>query len=939
MVRIRSCELRIRAASYCRGGVSILPFDTSGDGKLAGNKGSIGGDRFAICSYFFAGCLLLAVFAMIGIFPFGTYSILKLDLLHAYAPDYLEFSRILKNGDDLLYSWHSLLGANILGSAITIASNPINLLTLVVPEQYQAEFLSVLVLIKLPFAAVTFNIWIKNRLNMSGIISVLFSGAYALCAYVTAYHFNIMWIDSVILLPLVFLGIDLILDRDDATVYCASLILVILTSYGTAIQICAFAVIHFILGMVLRSKYSAKKCKSFITYSILAGGVCSIYLVALMDSLHHSQYFREALPASALQISPLRLLAAHFWGTTAAVKFYSDSAPNIYCGVFPVLLLTSFLSSKEISRREKTVFGTYILILLISFSWNVATFLLHGLHFPTMFPHRYSYIYSFALLTAAARAYKSRPQLSRRTAWLTALAFFAVLAAAFLIYPQYDAQSAKLLERLLGSANTEVRPPVPGRLSALSFALNILLVCIYIGLSRGLFCENTRACRASEAVLVVVFSAELLFGAFLNIRDNNTVETSWYNRDLSGDMRAVTAILNKEDAFYRAESARYRAQSGGRVYGYNGISGFSVSSGEYPTGLQNLLYHMGMSSSFNNLMWNTPSPVVSSLFAQKYLIVDYEGAGRAVQMFDYSGDYGDLHLYENPYVLPVGFMTSEKAINWMPTNGNDPFVEQSSLFTALTGQEKVWTEIRPSSFAVENMVISEEESGFSFEIPSYISSGDVLDDSVLPRAGIRYQPTRDGYMMMSVRCKGASWATVSVNGETVSSQPIPWGYSSIDAGYVNAGDLVELYLDFNVFREGGERELIRQDKALLHAAQLNIEPFKAGISILKQTGLAVDSYDNTHLFGTVSSAEGGMLWTSIPWDHNWHIFVDGTETKAVQSHGALTAVPLEAGTHKIEFLYRMDVLPVGATASVVFLIITVLSLSANAKKRRRQAKL
>lgn len=118
----------------------------------------------------------------------------------------------------------------------------------------------------------------------------------------------------------------------------------------------------------------------------------------------------------------------------------------------------------------------------ICFFISAATYVLHGLHFPVMFPHRYSYVYSFALLSAAARTYGDRLRISRKTAILLAAGLCLLVISLFLFTPQRDAASASLHTKLFPGVESAVGPLVPGRISSASLALNIALVCVYIAL-------------------------------------------------------------------------------------------------------------------------------------------------------------------------------------------------------------------------------------------------------------------------------------------------------------------------------------------------------------------------------------------------------------------------------------------------------------------------
>ena len=54
--------------------------------------------------------LMILIFIVRGIFPFGSKSFLRTDLYHQYAPFFSEFQYKLQNGGSLLYSWRPIAG-------------------------------------------------------------------------------------------------------------------------------------------------------------------------------------------------------------------------------------------------------------------------------------------------------------------------------------------------------------------------------------------------------------------------------------------------------------------------------------------------------------------------------------------------------------------------------------------------------------------------------------------------------------------------------------------------------------------------------------------------------------------------------------------------------------------------------------------------------------
>ncbi len=893
-----------------------------------------GSRREAVYAYAITFMCVLFTFWLTGIYPFGSYTLLKMDMLHAYAPDFLEIRRALAEDGWALYSWGGMLGRNLLNCAMTIMSSPFNLLTALFPDWYQADFFSILTLLKIPCAAAGFCVYAKKRLHCGGTGVVCLSVSYALCSYVTVFHFNIMWLDTVIVLPLVFLGIDRLLDEDDARLYLAALAYAIFTSYGTAFQLCFFCGLYLLCGCVLRRRYCVRFFLRFAASSLLAAGLCAVTLFVVADSFDNTQYFHEKMPELALNFSPLRFFAAHFFGSFPSVRFYSDSAPNVYCGVLALVLTLLFLGSRQISFREKLAWFVFTGAAALCFLISTATYVLHGLHFPVMFPHRYSYVYSFALLAAAARAYSDRQRISRKTAFLLAAGLCLLVISLFLLMPQHDAASVSLCEKLFPGGENAVGPPVPGRVSLASLERNIVLICVYTALLwAGGAVTKPPASKVMGGLLLICVCAEAVSGGANGIGYLREVERSWFNQELYDDMHAVTARLNEEPELYRAEFYRNRSQSDGRVYGYNGFSGLNATSGGYSDGLERLLQCLGMSSSFNNLVWQDPSPVVSSLFAQKYLLDAGTIASGSTTAFCYRESIGGIDVYENPHVLPVGFAVPSDIGTWMPDENADPFDMQNALFGSMSGQPDVWDGVEPILIQAENLDLSygEKTGEYIFELPDYLSYEDLVS-GILPRAVIRYAPDEDGFLSFCVRGVSVSRAVARINGKTVSSLSVPWGNTSLNAGFVEAGDAVEIVLDLDSIPDGEEREMVRQGVLTVYAARLDMDLYEQGVARLRKQDFEVGKYDRTHIEGTITCDEECLLWTSIPYDHNWHVVVDGEAVQMDRWGDALMSVTLSPGDHSIEFEYRMDNLPIAACVSAVSAIFAMMLYWREAKR-------
>ena len=82
--------------------------------------------------------------------------------------------------------------------------------------------------------------------KISNKLVVLFSVIYALMGYTATYYYNYIWIDSIIMLPLVVYGIDKLIETNKPLVYIITLTITIITNYYIGYMICIFSLIYYI---------------------------------------------------------------------------------------------------------------------------------------------------------------------------------------------------------------------------------------------------------------------------------------------------------------------------------------------------------------------------------------------------------------------------------------------------------------------------------------------------------------------------------------------------------------------------------------------------------------------------------------------------------------------------------------------------------------------
>ena len=196
--------------------------------------------------------LMLFVMLVSRYEPFGEYSMLYSDMYHQYYPFFTEFRRTLRSGGSLLYTWSVGMGMDYLGLISYYLASPLNLLSVLVPDSLVLEYFSLMMPMKLGFAGLLFAVFLKRIFDKNDISISLFGGFYGLCAWALGFQWNIMWLDTFALTPLVALGtVSLIRDRK-VILYTLTLFLSIFANYYIGFFVCIFVALIFFCYQICR---------------------------------------------------------------------------------------------------------------------------------------------------------------------------------------------------------------------------------------------------------------------------------------------------------------------------------------------------------------------------------------------------------------------------------------------------------------------------------------------------------------------------------------------------------------------------------------------------------------------------------------------------------------------------------------------------------------
>lgn len=165
---------------------------------------------------------------------------------HQYYPFFVEFRQKLLHGGSLQYSWSMGMGTAYVSLFAYYLSSPLYLLSALVPASLLREFFALLVVVKISLAGLFFAIFLRTVYRRNELALVFFSLLYALCAFVAGYYWNIIWLDTLALLPLLVAGTVSLLREGRFRLYITALALSLWCSYYIAFFCCIFVALCFL---------------------------------------------------------------------------------------------------------------------------------------------------------------------------------------------------------------------------------------------------------------------------------------------------------------------------------------------------------------------------------------------------------------------------------------------------------------------------------------------------------------------------------------------------------------------------------------------------------------------------------------------------------------------------------------------------------------------
>ena len=795
-------------------------------------------------------------------YPFGNEILPKYDGYYQYAGFTSYYKNVLLGNESLFYSFKGLLGYNFYATSIYYMFNPTNLLCIFSTSENILEYYTFIILLRIGLSGFTMCKYLKYKFkNQSNLRYIIFSISYALMAYNVCYFFNYMYFDTVVLFPIVVLGLDKLIYERKNRLYIISLTLSIISNFYIGYMVCIFSLLYFIYNIVIY-KLDKNIIKDFIISSLLSGFMCMIIIIpeasellkgkALLYTSNKTEYFK-------FNMNFLNIFYKFLPGSTSNYDLKYGMV-NIYVSLFVIILVIKYFFNKKISKKERISTLIFILFFLFSISFNLLDFAWQLFQKPIWYPNRYIFTFSFFLITIAMK------EITNIT-YKTNIKENLIIIISFILLTLYSIISLKIHN---------------DNLKIISYILGIILILQYT-----FFLNNKNA----KYLLVMLFFIEVTINAIftLKIMGKTTTMTQYKTNEEINEktVKHIKEIENKDNNFYRMELSTSTVHNSPSLLNYNGINHFnSVKNAKTLNFLNKFNYQVTDDTSVE---FNNYNPYLTSLLGIKYI------NGSKDEMY-YENVYNENpYMYLNKDALSLGYMIYNKEFK----KSNSSYQNTENLINSMLNTD------------IKRYKVIDNFDGKDTEIKEIDNKKYVISKTSI-KIEMEDKASNSMFLIPSRNISFVANYSIFINDDEIKDAAIK--QSPI---FINKDDTYKIIIKSNL----SKTELnslkwyqIDYDKYIETINELKKNEF----NITKY------NKDN-HIEGNIDvNNDKNVLLLTIPYDKGWNIYVDDNKVNYDICFDSFICLDLDKGKHNIKMNYVPSGFIVGLIISSLAFIITII---------------
>lgn len=328
--------------------------------------------------------IISIIYMLNGLYPFGSHSIVQVDADYQYIPVLYRIYDFLHFKEGIIYDDIGF-GNNIYTSLMIQGSlfSPINLMLYFVKRDNIVNYFNIILMVKICLISLSSYIYIDRKFKVSNFYKVLFSILYGFSGWVLLNYFNIMWLDSVILFPLIIMYLEELIKNDKCMGYIIFLSGSLIITYYISFYILIFIIFYsFLLIFLFVDKKRVKK----VIFNLGKSTVIAILIssFSILPTLYQT------------------FISERFTNVGSNQIFYNFINKSLYLMLSSVFLIYFISYMFKYRSDKKRVYFYLVLFILyvIGIFIEPINLAMHAGSYWS-FPYRYSFITIFILMNGS----------------------------------------------------------------------------------------------------------------------------------------------------------------------------------------------------------------------------------------------------------------------------------------------------------------------------------------------------------------------------------------------------------------------------------------------------------------------------------------------------------------------------------------------------------
>lgn len=847
--------------------------------------------------------------------PFGSSSLLTVDLGQQYVDLFAYFRHtLLHDPSAFFYSFSKTIGGEMVGVWAYYLMSPFNLIYLFFPGQSLTTGIFIVTILKYGFAGLAFAWLLTKTHTQRGWLVPTFSTAYALMGWMVANQLNMIWLDTVAILPMVILGLERLLTTGKVRYFAGWLAVMLIDNYYMGYMVVLFSCLYWLYGVTKHWQDFKTLCQHALKFAwggLLAAALSAWLLLPTVWALLQSKaQYNVTKVHWKFEYAPWKMLAKFVTGTFNFDQMPSGQ-PNFYVAWFAVFAFILFFLRRRFHWTVKLSALVVTAVLVLSFCYEPLDLLWHAGQFPVWYPYRFSFVFSFWLVWLGAQALSEHLTIKLWQA-LTML----VLAVGCFTTIYLNLKHVKYVLE-------------PNLMITIGLAAVTLIFLILPKQNQAIY----------RIVALLLVSVDMSINAVASLNNLSYVSQAEFGKYTSVLDQTVNQIkAHGGSGFYRIGKTFTRTKDDPMQAAYNGSDHFSSTfesiipnffgSIGQPDGDGVVAYTNGtlISDSFLDMQYfmdkKVPQAQAANANYRKYIPVtstkpDVQNYQTAKQMSN-----SRVTTYKNPYALGLGFGASDQItkLKVSKTTG-DPIARQELIYQTLADRN-------PSA-----LITAENFDQVIFQNVKKVTTltGSVLNKQDLGKTGsiyFKFTPqTNDSYYLTLGENLTTSNASYYINGKELKQYPTYRHTIAVNVAANSKGKTITFGIQMK------KTSLWLQNFTLY---RLNNAQFKQSAKKLQRAPWQLSHHSSRKLTGTINIQQSHqVLMTTIPYSKGWHATVDGHAVKTKRAINTFIAVPLSKGHHTVTLTYRPPFLALGSAISGVAALGTIGWFGVKHRRKRR----